>query len=113
MPTYEYRCRDCRHAFESFQRISDAPVQLCPSCGEMRVERLISAGGGIVFKGTGFYATDYRRSDDRGEKPRAGKNGSGEGEASTGTKEAGGAKAKDGAGVEGVTAQRSKGESGS
>lgn len=61
MPTYEYRCRACEHRFERFQKISDPPVKTCPSCGKRRVERLISSGGGIVFKGSGFYATDYRK----------------------------------------------------
>lgn len=66
MPTYEYRCRGCRHAFERFQRMSDEPVRVCPACGERRVERLISAGAGIVFKGPGFYATDYRKPEPGG-----------------------------------------------
>ena len=51
--------------------MSDAPVRLCPSCGEEHVERLISTGGGIVFKGSGFYATDYRDSGSGGAKTRA------------------------------------------
>ena len=62
MPTYEYRCRACGHEFERFQKISDSPVRTCPSCKKRRVERLISAGGGLVFKGPGFYATDYAKS---------------------------------------------------
>lgn len=59
MPTYEYECRECGHAFERFQSMSDAPIRTCPECGG-EVRRLISAGGGLVFKGPGFYATDYR-----------------------------------------------------
>lgn len=62
MPTYEYRCGACDHAFERFQKISDDPVRTCPECGEDEVERLISPGGGLVFRGSGFYATDYRES---------------------------------------------------
>ena len=62
MPTYEYRCDQCDHAFEVFQRISDEPVRVCPECGKRRVRRLISSGGGIVFKGSGFYATDYPKT---------------------------------------------------
>lgn len=73
MPTYEYRCRGCRHGFEQFQRMSDAPIRVCPSCGEEHVERLISAGGGIVFKGPGFYATDYRQAPADGGKSHAAK----------------------------------------
>ena len=67
MPTYEYRCRDCGHAFERFQGINEAAISVCPEC-EGRVERLISTGGGLVFKGPGFYATDYR-SGSTGSKP--------------------------------------------
>ncbi|MCY3699391.1 MAG: zinc ribbon domain-containing protein [Gemmatimonadetes bacterium] len=73
LPTYEYRCRGCGHDFERFQRMSDAPIRVCPVCGEERVERLISAGGGIVFKGPGFYATDYRQPADDGGKSAASK----------------------------------------
>jgi putative FmdB family regulatory protein len=60
MPTYEYECERCGHRFERFQRISDDPVRICPECGGT-VRRVISTGGGIVFKGPGFYATDYAR----------------------------------------------------
>ncbi|MEE9206791.1 MAG: zinc ribbon domain-containing protein [Gemmatimonadota bacterium] len=62
MPTYEYECDQCDHAFEAFQRISDEPIRVCPECGKRKVRRLISSGGGIVFKGPGFYATDYRKT---------------------------------------------------
>ncbi len=72
MPTYEYRCRACAHEFERFQKISDAPVRTCPACKKRRVERLISSGGGLVFKGPGFYATDYRKG-----APGAGGKGAG------------------------------------
>jgi len=59
MPTYEYRCKGCNYKFEKFQSINDQPVKVCPVCrGE--VERLIGTGGGIIFKGSGFYITDYR-----------------------------------------------------
>jgi putative FmdB family regulatory protein len=61
MPTYEYVCRACGHRFERFQKISDEPTRECPECSEPAVERLISAGAGLVFKGPGFYATDYRK----------------------------------------------------
>lgn len=58
MPTYEYRCPK-GHEFEKFQRMSDPPVADCPECGQ-GAERLLSAGAGLVFKGSGFYITDYR-----------------------------------------------------
>lgn len=60
MPTYEYRCGACGHEFDVFQKMSDDPVRTCPECGEDEAERLISRGAGLVFKGSGFYATDYR-----------------------------------------------------
>jgi len=59
MPTYEYECQKCKHAFEAFQNITAKPLTECPKCkGE--VNRLISKGGGIIFKGSGFYHTDYK-----------------------------------------------------
>jgi putative FmdB family regulatory protein len=60
MPTYEYQCEACGHEFEKSQSIKAAPVRLCPACGKRKVKRLISMGGGVIFKGSGFYATDYR-----------------------------------------------------
>lgn len=62
MPTYEYRCDACGSRFEEFQKMSDDPVETCPECGEDEAERLMSAGAGVVFKGSGFYETDYKRS---------------------------------------------------
>ena len=60
MPTYEYACEACKHTFEKFHSMSEAPVKKCPKCGKNKVKRLISRGGGILFKGSGFYQTDYR-----------------------------------------------------
>ncbi len=68
MPTYEYRCRDCGREFEVFQRMSDEPGAPCPACNAT-AERLISGGAGLLFKGDGFYITDYR-SDDYRKKAR-------------------------------------------
>lgn len=59
MPTYEYKCDSCKIEFERFQKMSDEALKVCPECGG-EVRRLISTGGGLVFKGPGFYATDYR-----------------------------------------------------
>lgn len=59
MPTYEYRCLECSSEFERFQKMTDEPLATCPECGG-EVQRLISRGGGVLFKGAGFYATDYR-----------------------------------------------------
>ena len=61
MPTYEYECTKCGHTFEKLQRISDDPLTRCPKCkGALR--RLIHGGMGIIFKGSGFYTTDYKKS---------------------------------------------------
>ena len=60
MPTYEYKCDACGHDFEKFQSMSAAPVKKCPKCGKNKVRRLIGTGAGLIFKGSGFYITDYR-----------------------------------------------------
>lgn len=60
MPTYEYRCKSCAHQFEVFQSMSDAPKRKCPACGKASLERLIGTGAAVLFKGSGFYQTDYR-----------------------------------------------------
>ena len=61
MPTYEYECLSCGHRFEVFQSITDEPVKKCPECKKGDVRRLIGTGMGIIFKGSGFYETDYKR----------------------------------------------------
>jgi putative FmdB family regulatory protein len=60
MPTYDYVCDGCGHAFELFQSMTDSVKKTCPKCGKKKLRRLIGAGGAIVFKGSGFYKTDYR-----------------------------------------------------
>lgn len=60
MPTYEYACDACEHHFEQFQGMADAPLRKCPECGKRKLQRLISGGAGFLFKGSGFYITDYR-----------------------------------------------------
>jgi len=62
MPTYDYRCGACGHTFEHFQAISDPLLKKCPECRKPKLERLIGAGAGFLFKGAGFYITDYRSS---------------------------------------------------
>lgn len=59
MPTYEYECTKCGHHFDAFQKINDKTLDKCPRCNG-KVKRLISAGAGIIFKGSGFYSTDYK-----------------------------------------------------
>jgi putative FmdB family regulatory protein len=60
MPTYDYVCDGCGHAFELFQSMTDSVKKTCPKCGKKKLRRLIGTGGAIVFKGSGFYKTDYR-----------------------------------------------------
>jgi putative FmdB family regulatory protein len=60
MPTYQYHCDGCGQDFERFQSITARLVRKCPNCGKRSVRRLIGAGAGIIFKGSGFYQTDYR-----------------------------------------------------
>ena len=60
MPTYDYKCQACDHTFEEFQSITAKPIRKCPECGKLKVKRLIGTGAGVIFKGSGFYETDYR-----------------------------------------------------
>lgn len=60
MPTYDYECSACGHRFEMFQSITARPARKCVKCGRQKAKRLIGTGGGIIFKGSGFYETDYR-----------------------------------------------------
>jgi putative FmdB family regulatory protein len=92
MPTYEYECQKCGHRFEEFQSMKDEPLKKCPVC-KGKVKRLIGAGAGLLFKGSGFYITDYRSSgySDK-QKKDAGPAGGGEksgGEKSGGEKSGG------------------------
>jgi putative FmdB family regulatory protein len=81
MPTYEYRCHACDNKWEEFQSIKAEPTKKCPKCKKAKAERIISAGGGILFKGTGFYQTDYRsesykKGADAAKKASEGSSGS-------------------------------------
>lgn len=60
MPTYDYVCEACDHEFELFQQISDSVKKKCPQCGRLKLRRLFGTGAAVVFKGSGFYETDYR-----------------------------------------------------
>jgi putative FmdB family regulatory protein len=80
MPTYDYKCSACGNAFEELQSFSDPPLTKCPKCKKKKLARLFGGGGAILFKGTGFYETDYRRAGqtngdgkaDKGEKIESG-----------------------------------------
>jgi len=60
MPTYEYACSKCGHHFDQFQSMRDKPLRKCPKCHKMALKRLIGGGAGLIFKGSGFYITDYK-----------------------------------------------------
>jgi putative FmdB family regulatory protein len=60
MPTYEYKCGNCDHLMEAFQSITASPKKKCPECGKLKLKRLMGIGSGVIFKGNGFYETDYR-----------------------------------------------------
>ena len=63
MPTYEYHCDACEHEFEEFQSITADALKKCPQCRKLKLRRIIGAGAAVIFKGSGFYQTDYRSSD--------------------------------------------------
>ena len=77
MPTYDYICEKCETEFEQFQSITAKPLRKCPDCGKNGLKRLIGAGSGVIFKGNGFYHTDYRsesyKKGEKAEKDTAGK----------------------------------------
>jgi len=99
MPTYDYVCDGCGHAFELFQSMTDSVKKTCPKCKKKKLRRLIGAGGAIVFKGSGFYKTDYRsesykkgaaadsggKSEGGAKKSDSGKSDSGGGSGSKGS----------------------------
>ena len=76
MPTYEYECSECGHSFEKYQSITAATARKCPACGKLKLRRLIGSGAGIIFRGSGFYQTDYRSADYKKEAGAATKSDS-------------------------------------
>jgi len=95
MPTYDYECEACGETFEKFQSITAPAIRKCPLCGKLAVRRLIGAGAGVIFKGSGFYQTDYRSESYRkaaandkaptADKASAGDKSGGDGKASSDT----------------------------
>ncbi|MDR3626921.1 MAG: zinc ribbon domain-containing protein [Ignavibacteriaceae bacterium] len=75
MPTYEYKCKKCGHMFEVFQSMKDEPIKVCPKC-KGAVKRLIGPGLTPIFKGTGFYQTDYKNKETSSSAKKASKNAS-------------------------------------
>ncbi len=100
MPTYDYQCGACQHEFEHFQSISSAVLRKCPECGALKLKRLIGAGAAVVFKGSGFYQTDYRSESYKKRASQDSSSGSSSSESKSdkgsdkGTKSGGGAKAE-------------------
>lgn len=76
MPTYDYQCDKCGNQFEKFEKMTDKPSGKCPKCGA-KARRLIGGGSGIIFKGTGFYETDYKKKSSVSTKSCPGSGGSG------------------------------------
>ncbi len=70
MPTYEYVCTKCAHEMEAFQSMKDEPLKVCPACKKRTLKRKVGGGAGLIFKGTGFYITDYKKKT--GTKPESG-----------------------------------------
>jgi putative FmdB family regulatory protein len=87
MPTYDYQCDACDHRFELFQGINEPHAKKCPSCGKLKLRRLFGTGAALLFKGSGFYQTDYR-SDAYKKKADAERKSSDGGGSSTETKQA-------------------------
>lgn len=75
MPTYDYKCENCGHLFEYFQSMADDPLKTCPDCKQDNLKRLIGGGMGVIFKGSGFYVNDAKKSSST-SKPLKDKNSS-------------------------------------
>jgi len=73
MPTYDYECPACGYQFELFQNMTEKHLSVCPQCKSIKLKRLIGCGAGIIFKGSGFYETDYKRRDPAYKKESKGK----------------------------------------
>jgi len=88
MPTYDYQCSACDHRFDEMQAFSDPPLTKCPACGKKKLRRLFGTGAAVLFKGSGFYETDYRsesyktgqKADADAAKPAETKSGDGKAE---------------------------------
>ena len=100
MPTYDYECDACGHEFELFQSISDSVKRKCPECGKLKLRRLFGTGAAVVFKGSGFYQTDYRsesykKAAEKDQKSRESKSDKSGGEKSKSSGDGSKTKSKD------------------
>jgi putative FmdB family regulatory protein len=90
MPTYDYKCDACGNTWEQFQPMSAAPTKRCPKCGKNKARRLIGTGAGLIFKGSGFYITDYRDAGYKEKAKAKAETGGGDASAQGGDAKAGG-----------------------
>ena len=114
MPTYEYQCDACEHNFDEFQSMSEAPLKKCPKCGKRKLRRVYGGGAAIIFKGSGFYQTDYRsesyksaaKAEEAAAKPKEG--GAAGTSGTTGKSSEGGSSAANGTGNASAKGKSSK-----
>ncbi len=92
MPTYDYRCENCGHTLETFQSIKDRPLRKCPACGKNALKRLLGAGAALIFKGSGFYCTDYKKGGASSTPPEARKESTAAGHAKSAPVDSGSSK---------------------
>jgi putative FmdB family regulatory protein len=85
MPTYDYLCEGCDHRFEQFQSMTADALRKCPQCGKLKLQRLIGTGAGVIFKGSGFYQTDYRSDSYKADAKAADKPATDQGKGCTPT----------------------------
>lgn len=115
MPTYDYKCGACGHQFEHFQSMKDAPLRKCPKCAKSKLERLIGTGAAIIFKGSGFYQTDYRNESYKkaaeADKPASESRPDAKGDAKTEAKPEAKAEAKAGSGPQASPAAKAESRS--
>lgn len=89
MPTYDYKCDKCGHSMETFHSITAKPLKKCPKCGKNGLKRLVGAGAALIFKGSGFYCTDYRKSGSTPPSSSASSEGSTPAKSETPSKDSG------------------------